>query len=457
MPIINTPNKHKYNCLFLPGMPGKIKELSVFKDITATGGVIQWLEYSGTYGNQSSNNTFTIESAIADVSAELAKLEKEGLPILVVAYSFSTAILPKINLSEFPSIFGTALFSPIRGLSDALINEDFSETIKDLIASGDVTANTSDWSQESLQLHELIPYTSTLKAFSDYPFPVMFSYSLGDTTIGVKNLKADIDDFRKHTSYNSLLVFERAEGYHKLDTYYATPTGNFFRSLEIELDLIQLLDKDIFVYFWGSSLNFNYSGEGSDIDLLIFSNGYVDRYQELNAYVEQYNATHQITFDLSINNKSDLLSKKIFRYNRGPVAIHELQYAYFPLKRATEILNLSWEDVLQDAYNASLILCGESKKILSKCDLSNDRVKKIIKYSITVYTYLLYIRGDKNLDLNHVEDYLQQEDSFESFIARSIELKKLNYNGMTLDDLYKAVKAIDLIIEDQEKILKVQW
>ena len=457
MPILNTPSNHKYNCLFLPGMPGKIKDLSIFKDINDTGGLIHWLEYSGTYGNQSDGDTFTLESAVADVSAELTKLEKQGLPILIVAYSFSTAILPKIPLDDYPLIFGAALFSPIRGLSNAFINEDFSKTIKELIASGDVTANAPDWSQELLQLHDLTPYASTLEKLSTYPFPVMFSYSLGDTTIGVKDLKADIDDFRKSTSYNSLLVFERAEGYHKIDTYYATPTGNFFRSLEIELDLIQLLNKDIFVYFWGSSLNFNYSGEGSDIDLLIFSNDYVDRYQELNTYVEQYNSTHQITFDLSINNKSDLLSKKIFRYNRGPVAIHELQYAYFPLKRATEIINISWEDVLQDAYNASLILCGESKKILSKCDLSNDRVKKIIKYSITVYTYLLYIRGNKNLDLNHVEDYLQQEDSFGSFIARSIELKKLNYNGMTLDDLYRAVKAIDLIIEEQEKVLKVQW
>jgi len=456
MPIINNPAHHKYNCLFLPGMPGKVKDLSVFSDITASGGLIHWLEYSGTYGNQH-GEAFTVESAISDVSASLAELEKEGLPILIVAYSFSTAILPKIALDNFPSILGVSLFSPIRGLSNDVINEDFTKVIADLATSSDVTALALDWSQEVLKAHDLIPYGSTLKTLSDYSFPVMISYSLGDTTIGVEHLKSDIADFRRSTAYNSLLVFERTEGYHKLDTYYATTTGNFFRSLEIELDLMQLLDNDIFVYLWGSSLHYNYSGEGSDIDLLIFNNDYVDQYQELNTYVEQYNATHEITFDLSINNKTDLLSKKIFRYNRGPVAIHELQHTYFPLKKATEILAVSWEDVLQDAYNASLILSGESKKILSKCDLSNDRVKKIIKYSITVYTYLLYIRDDKNLDLNHVEDYLRSEDPFKLFINRSIELKKLNYNGMTLDDLYKAVKAIDLIIKEQEKILKVQW
>lgn len=231
MPIINTPNQHKYNCLFLPGMPGKVKELSVFSDITASGGLIHWLEYSGTYSNRSGNGMFTVESAIADASAELARLEKEGLPILIVAYSFSTVILPRINLDDFPSIFGVALFSPIRGLAKNAINEDFSDTIKELIKSGDVNASASDWTQKTLQAHNLIPYRSTLKTLSGYQFPVMLSYSLGDITIGVDHLKADIDDFRESTSYNSLLVFERAEGYHKLDTYYATSTGNFFRSL----------------------------------------------------------------------------------------------------------------------------------------------------------------------------------------------------------------------------------
>lgn len=107
-------------------------------------------------------------------------------------------------------------------------------------------------------------------------------------------------------------------------------------------------------------------------------------------------------------------------------------------------------------YNASLILCNESKKILGKCDLKTERVKKIIKYSITVFTYLQYVRGIKYLNLNKIEKYLDRSDSFYENISRSIELKKLNYSGMTLRDLYNAVKAIDSIIEEQEAILGIK-
>lgn len=455
MVIMNELTEPKYNCLFLPGLPGKIKDLAVFEDITATGGQIHWLQYAGSYEHQDGTN-LSIASVTNEIKAALEELGKQSLPILVIAYSFSTAILPTIDLTAYPHIFGAAFFSPIRGLSSQIINEDMAETLSELVASGDVTAKLTEWTQEALAASDL-HYNESLEKLTSYTFPVAFAYSLGDTTIKVDDLQKDISHFRQQHTYNSLLVFEQTRGYHRLDTYYTTAIGNFFRSLEIELDLIQLLHEDIFVYLWGSSLNYNYSGEDSDIDLLVFYDGYVDQYRTLNKYVEEYNAAHDIAFDLSINDKKDLLSKKIFRYNRGPVAIHELNYAYFPLKRATEILDIPWSDITKDAYNASIILAGESKKILSKCDLSNARVKKIIKYSITVYTYLLYIRGDKNLDLNHVESYIKISDLFGSLISRSIELKRTNYEGMTLDDLYDAVRAIDLIIQEQESILGISW
>lgn len=455
MVIMNEVTKPKYNCLFLPGLPGKIKNLAVFEDITETGGQIHWLQYAGSYEHQDGTN-LSIASVTNEIKVSLEELEKQGLPILVIAYSFSTAILPAIDLTAYPHIFGAAFFSPIRGLSSQLINEDIAETLSELVTNGDATAKLTDWTHEALAASDL-HYNESLEKLASYNFPVAFAYSLGDTTIKVDSLQEDIAHFRQQHTYNSFLVFEQTQGYHRLDTYYTTAIGNFFRSLEIELDLIQLLHKDIFIYLWGSSLNYNYSDDGSDIDLLVFYDGYVDKYRILNNYVENYNATHDITFDLSINEKKDLLSKKIFRYNRGPVAIHELKYAYFPLKKATEILDIPWDDITKDAYNASLILAGESKKILSKCDLSNARVKKIIKYSITVYTYLLYIRGDKNLDLNHVESYIKKSDPFGSIISRSIELKRTSYKGMTLDDLYDAVRAIDLIIKEQESILGISW
>lgn len=86
MKKINQPERHKYNCLFLPGLPGKIKRFSFFDDITDTGGKIYWLQYSGTYNNIGIDK-FTIDSSIHDIKESLDRLSKEGLPILVIAYS----------------------------------------------------------------------------------------------------------------------------------------------------------------------------------------------------------------------------------------------------------------------------------------------------------------------------------------------------------------------------------
>ncbi len=453
MKIMNQPKHHKYNCLFIPGLPGKIKGFSCFEDIDATGGQIHWLQFSGTYDNQTGIE-FSLESTVSDIEQALQKLSESGLPILIVAYSYSTAVIHQVDLSRFPLLLGLALFSPIRGLDMANINEDFNETISALLASGDISADAAEW-HTAISRADHPNFGLILEKLTSYDFPVMMAYSLGDAVIKAGEMSREIDDFRKNTAYNKLLVFAQTDGYHRLDSYYDVKIGNFFRALEIELDLMALLDKDIFVYLWGSALNANYAGEGSDIDLLIFSDGYLEKHQELNTYTTEYNKSHSVPFDLSINNKTDLMTKKIFRYNRGPVAIHELCYAYLPLRSATEIIKLAWEDIVRDAYNASLILCGESKKILCKCDIKSERVKKIVKYSITVFVYLQYIQGIKNLDLNHVERYLDETSPFYACIARSIELKKRNYQGMTMHDLYQAVNGIDMIIREQESLIGI--
>lgn len=452
MKTMNSPVDHKYNCLFLPGLPGRIKNFDFFQDITDTGGRVHWLQYSGTYESKSVSK-FSISSSVKDIEEALDELTKKGLPIIVVAYSYSTSLVNMIDYTKYTSIIGMALFSPIQGLDTSSINENFQSTIRQLYKEDDISVDMEDWDGDSLRSHSNTHYEQFLKELCANSFPVMIAYSQNDTTIKVDDLRKKIANYRSNTAYNKVLIFEQPDGYHRLDSYYDSKIGNFFRAVEIELDLMKLLENNIFVYFWGSSLNYNYSGKDSDIDLLIFYDGYLEKYKELNNYVEKYNKSHDITFDLSINNKADLLSKKIFRYNRGPVAIHELQYAYFPLRQATELIDLDWKDVVKDAYSASLILSGESKKILSKCDISSERVKKIIKYSITVFTYLQYVKGVKNLDLNHVEIYLSTDDPFYESIARSIELKKLNYKGMTLNDLFSAVKGIDIIIKEQELLI----
>jgi hypothetical protein len=454
MEAVNQPKKHKYNCLFLPGLPGKIKRFSFFDDITDTGGKIYWLQYSGTYDN-SEVDKFTIYSSIRDIKESLDQLSKEGIPILVIAYSYSTYLVNLVDFSDYPLVFGMSLFSPIHGLSSKYIGEDFVKTIEQLVSDNKINSDLSYW-EGYIENTTPTNFNDNFKRLSNYDFPVMIAYAQGDAVIKAEVLSRELDRFCEGANSNKLLIFRQPFGYHRVDSYYSDNISVFFRSLEIEIDLKAILDKNIYVYLWGSSLNYSYSGKGSDIDLLIFYDGYIEKYKELNNYVESYNNSHKLQFDLSINNKTDLDSKKIYRYNRGPVITHELSYSYFPLQPAKNILNLDWKDITNDVYNASLILCNESKKILGKCDLKTERVKKIIKYSITVFTYLQYVRGIKYLNLNKIEKYLDRSDSFYENISRSIELKKLNYSGMTLRDLYNAVKAIDSIIEEQEAILGIK-
>ena len=86
MKEINQPERHKYNCLFLPGLPGKIKRFSFLMILQTQGVKIYWLQYSGTYNNIGIDK-FTIDSSIHDIKESLDRLSKEGLPILVIAYS----------------------------------------------------------------------------------------------------------------------------------------------------------------------------------------------------------------------------------------------------------------------------------------------------------------------------------------------------------------------------------
>ena len=136
MKKINQPERHKYNCLFLPGLPGKIKRFSFFDDITDTG--VKYIGY-----NNIGIDKFTIDSSIHDIKESLDRLSKEGLPILVIAYSYSTYLVNLVDFSDYPLVFGMSLFSPIHGLSSRYIREDFIKTIKQLVDDNKIDSDLS--------------------------------------------------------------------------------------------------------------------------------------------------------------------------------------------------------------------------------------------------------------------------------------------------------------------------
>ena len=161
MQVISQPKNHKYNCLFLPGLPGKVRHFACFDDITNTGGRIHWLQYSGTYESKGVSE-FSISSSVKDIEQALEKLAKEGLPLVVVAYSYSTLLVGMIDYAKYTGIVGMVLFSPIQGLDTSSIDEDFESTIRHLLKEGDISVEISDWSGNALKVHSNANYEQFL-------------------------------------------------------------------------------------------------------------------------------------------------------------------------------------------------------------------------------------------------------------------------------------------------------
>jgi hypothetical protein len=234
MKVMNQPSNLKYNCLFLPGLPGRVKHFECFDDIINTGGRINWLQYSGTYESQNGTD-FTIESSVQDIHTAIRELSEEGMPILIVAYSYSTMLMNEVDFTQYPLIAGMALFSPIKGIDRESISEDFNDTISALHAQGDITTDEAQW-RDVIARKDTASYDTFLEKFSGYSFPVMIAYARGDTVIKADIFSEHIAAFGNQNVYNKLLIFEQKIGYHKLDSYYDAKIGNFFRLIEPQLD-----------------------------------------------------------------------------------------------------------------------------------------------------------------------------------------------------------------------------
>lgn len=447
----NQPSLRKYNCLFLPGMPGKVKQFALFDEIEKTGGKLHWLTYPGTYTEQA-NSQFTIEASKRAVEAAIYDLSKQPEPFIIVGYSFGTYLLTLLNLSPYKNLLSVSLFSPLRGLDTSSIDERFINTIDRLIGEGTISADLSYW--QKITQTPAANYNTTLKKLASLECSVVFAYSTQDSVIQPQLTTQFITHFRQEHGFGSLLPFISETGGHPMDTYYNQAIANYFRTLEIYLDIEKIVGINIAAYLWGSSLNYNYATKESDIDLLVFADNHMRHYKELNDYVNVYNSEHSTTFDLSINDKDDLKSTEIYRYNRGQIITNELIHNYLPIKKIDFAPLLESKALIDDCYNASKILLGESKKILFKCDVDNPRSRKIIKYVVNVFIYHLYIKGLENINLNDIESYVDENASYTSIIMRALHLKRTNYEDLTLDDLYSAVQTIEFILELDSEIIE---
>lgn len=441
----------KANCLFMPGIPGRIKDFAIFDDLVTENINVYFHQYPGTHGSE---GEFTIETAAESLHESISELNDKGLPLLLIAYSFSTLPMFTFDFTRYKNIISLSFFSPIRGLDKNSIDENFIESLNALVQSDEYHIDENKW-RKYLPNSRVKDIKKTLKKLTELNFPVTFAYSLNDNVIKAKVLDAELEKFRKKNGYGTFLVFSSNEGFHKLDSYYTVIIGHYIKALVIKEDLLKLLGADTSVYYWGSSQIYDLFRNDSDIDLLAFKDGYLDHYKDLNEYVQQYGKSHDIKFDLSINNKYDLLSNKIFRFNRGPVIIHGVQTVYFPLKRVEKTMKPKWKDVVRDGYRVNLINLLEARKIICKSDIKNERVKKIVKFYVMSILYLLYARGIKNVDMNKLTSYLKNDDSLLPTLQKSISLFKNHFDGLSIEFLYECTTALEKVVQEQENIIHI--
>lgn len=222
----------KFLAVFLPGMPGAKKEFRIFDDIRSRGGEIKWLTYTGTYDNIDSG-IFSVSQAKKDIKTLLEKLadEHKNVPILLMAYSFSTILLNEIDLSKY-NIISVVLFSPVKGFDDTSINgENFIDTLRELKENNFVNLNYATWHKTIAK--KAITFDNYLRKYLALKVPLAIAFSTKDNLIFPDKLAAAIHNIKTAETQNAIFALARPFGFHKIDSYYDDTIADYIKTLEI--------------------------------------------------------------------------------------------------------------------------------------------------------------------------------------------------------------------------------
>jgi esterase/lipase len=455
MVLFREASQSKINCLFLPGIPGHVKNFDIFDDLIENSTSIYFHTYPGT------NNTsgiFSIDSAVQSIYSSLDSLETKSEPILIIAYSFSTYLIMQLNLSKYKNIVGLLLLSPVTGLDQKSISEDFLKSLIYLEDKGDVVIDKEEW-KDTLQYCRFKSITETLEKLSRIQIPICIAYSKNDEIINFHIIEKELKIFMDENGYGSFLVVASPIGNHRIDSYYNIHIKNIISIFRIQEDLKDMLGHDISIYYYGSSQFPVFSSPKSDIDLLIIADNYMDKYSVINEYLNQQNNDGGTKIDLSLNERSDFYTKKNARYNRGPVLLHTINELYFPIKHLNEKIVPNPDDVLHDTYQANLINLRDAEKKVCRVGKDANNARKIVKFFVNSVLYLLYSRGHQNIDMSNMSRYLSNVEDAE--IIKQLKIATLLLSSAEpeyrLEQLHEFVMRIKSIVGEQERRLNITY
>jgi len=450
-------SKKEIKFIFLPGVPGKKKDFGFMTDLRSKGLSVMEYRHPGLYEKA---GEFSVSNTTKKIISLLNNLEKTKTPYVIIAYSFSSLIIQKINIGKYDYLRGVAMFSPILGLGSDWINENFDETLKQLTLDGNCRP-AENLKVEIDGLKKKNYDLDMLERLVSHRVPISLFFSKNDNVINIKRLSKSTKQFRDLFGQGSLFVVAESKGDHRIDTYYGECTRNLLLSFVAREQVRSIIGDKSHVLVWGSSQSTNFFKDRySDLDLYVLSENYLDYFSELSDLQLSFRSRFGVKLDLSINKMEDLLSERISRFNRGPILAHALNHLYFNLERNRIAIDVDFEDVRRDCYKATLSIYRECEKQISRMNGSEDQVRWFAKLFTVAIFYLLHVRGHRNVDMNYLERWLDEKKD-KNLIKLLKMSKQILADGekelLKKRDWVSLLKAMSEMVEEEEESLSIVY
>ena len=431
--------QNNYQALFIPGLPSEKKQYHILLDIERSGGMVSWLTYTGTYERQDQGE-FSLESCISDVTKELDRLERSGRPYVVIAYSFSTAIIRYVDFSHYQNCAGILLYSPIMNLSYQSSQGDFNSLLSHLKVSGAVQ-QIGSWDEGSRT------FISWLQDTSSYQIPAyIFIAGQDEVTFSNNDISEMKDRIQDINNYVHFINIPQAT--HKINSYSSTIASWYQWGIIAYILLSQALPENCSYYLWGSVLSPVSWSRYSDIDILIIGDLTPSSYEAIATIAQKIEDLSGIHLGVSTNAPDDLNRDQYIRRNRGAVFLRELKTHAIPLGNTTSFRDVTDEDVVADALNTNRILRADIAKLLLGYYKKKPVTKDIVKSCMQAVRLSQYAKDGTAL----YETIVANDDEAGNLLKRCLEIKHQNYSGVSFEELYALSNSVQQIVKEQEEI-----
>lgn len=437
-------NTSSLTCLFMPGLPGEKKKYRIFDDLHKAECKIDWLCYRGTYCRKDEAK-FNLENCCEDV---INKLNEQKGNYFIIAYSFSTFIIKKINPKYFKGCVGIILVSPINSLALSDIKVDFHEQLSCMEKDGIVNNDRNAWDITCDDPTSTIEMKKWLEKQNEANIPVMLISSLNDNT---SMSKTSVQECQKPFLHNGSVIkfFEvGSQSNHKIDSMYNTVLRPLVWAF-LCINILQSIDEKSSYFLWGSTLDSGLWTDESDLDLLRIGEIDNDLYKTIHETEHYLEKISNLDIGISHNEINDFKKDGGYiRRNRGDLFVYELSRDSICLYGKIDFTPPRINAVRKDAANIIKISVADIEKMLGKYYSSPNKIAKAVTKSfIQACRVHMYLIGENiaTLDLENrrIKPWLRKD------LSVAFKIKQKGYKNVSFDELLGFYRCLDRLMKEQ--------